>query len=64
MEYAQDLLGRIGPGKMFWGSDAPFVGHEHVASYGMAIDRFNRCVPGSGNASRYWGERLRFYFGD
>jgi predicted TIM-barrel fold metal-dependent hydrolase len=45
VEYTQDLLRRFGPEKLFWGSDAPFVGHEHVASYAMAIDRLNRCVP-------------------
>ncbi len=29
-EYAQDLLHRFGAEKLLWGSDTPFIGHEHV----------------------------------
>jgi predicted TIM-barrel fold metal-dependent hydrolase len=45
VQYAQDLLGRFGPERLLWGSDAPFIGHEHVASYGLAVERYRQCVP-------------------
>lgn len=61
--YAQDLLRRFGPGKLLWGSDAPFVGHEHVASYSMAIDRFNSCVPDPAVRRAIGENGYRFYFG-
>ncbi len=62
VEYAQDLLRRFGAEKLLWGSDSPFVGHERVASYSMAIDRLNECVPDPA-ARRAIGENgYRFYF--
>jgi predicted TIM-barrel fold metal-dependent hydrolase len=64
VEYAQDLLRRFGTGKLFWGSDSPFVGHEHVASYGMAIDRFNLCVPDVATRRAIGDNGYRFYFGE
>lgn len=62
MAYAQDLLHRFGPEKLLWGSDAPFVGHEHVASYATAIERFNRCVPDPATRRAIGDNALRFYF--
>ncbi len=62
--YAQDLLARFGPQKLLWGSDAPFIGHEHVASYGLAVERFKLCVPDP-VVRRALGENgHRFYFGE
>lgn len=62
VEYTQDLLTRFGAQKLLWGSDAPFIGHEHVASYELAIERFHRCVPDP-LVRRAIGENaLRFYF--
>ncbi len=58
VEYAQDLLRRFGVKKVLWGSDSPFVGHEQVASYGMAIERFKLCVPDAGDSACYWRERV------
>jgi predicted TIM-barrel fold metal-dependent hydrolase len=63
VEYAQDLLRRFGPGKLFWGSDSPFVGHEKEASYGMAIDRFIKCVPDLAMRRAIGENGHRFYFG-
>lgn len=63
VEYAQDLLRRFGPRKLFWGSDVPFIGHEHVASYGMAIERLNLCVPDAGQRHAIGENGWRFYFG-
>ena len=64
VEYAQDLLRRFGTGKLLWGSDAPFVGHEHVASYGMAVERLKQCVPDSATRRAIGENGYRFYFGD
>ena len=63
VEYAQDLLRRFGPGKLFWGSDSPFVGHETEASYGMAIDRFIKCVPDPAMRRAIGENGYKFYFG-
>jgi predicted TIM-barrel fold metal-dependent hydrolase len=60
--YAQDLLQRFGPEKLLWGSDAPFVGHEHVASYAMAIERFHKCVPDAATRRAIDENGYRFYF--
>jgi predicted TIM-barrel fold metal-dependent hydrolase len=64
VEYAQDLLRRFGAEKLLWGSDAPFVGHEHVASYGMAIERFRQCVPDAATRRAIGENGYRFYFGE
>ena len=64
VEYAQDLLRRFGVEKLLWGSDAPFVGHEHVASYAMAIDRLNQLVPDPATRRALGENGYRFYFGD
>jgi len=64
VEYAQDLLHRYGPGKLFWGSDIPFVGHEHVGSYAMAVDRFRQCVPDPAVRRAIGDNGYRFYFGE
>jgi predicted TIM-barrel fold metal-dependent hydrolase len=64
VEYAQDLLKRFGPAKLLWGSDAPFVGHERFASYGMAIERLNRCVPDPALRRAIGENGFRFYFGE
>jgi predicted TIM-barrel fold metal-dependent hydrolase len=63
VEYAQDLLRRFGAGRLFWGSDSPFVGHEGVASYGMAVERFRQCVPDEGERRAIGENGYRFYFG-
>ena len=64
IEYAQDLLQRFGPEKLLWGSDSPFVGHEHAGSYAMAIDRLNRCVPDPATRRAIGENGYRFYFGE
>jgi predicted TIM-barrel fold metal-dependent hydrolase len=63
VEYAQDLLRRFGVEKLFWGSDSPFVGHEHVASYSMALERFRQCVPDGETRGAICDNGYRFFFG-
>lgn len=63
-EYTQDLLNHFGTQKLLWGSDSPFIGHEHVASYGMAIDRYKLCVPCPETRRSIDQNGYQFYFGD
>jgi predicted TIM-barrel fold metal-dependent hydrolase len=63
VEYAQDLLRRFGTEKLMWGSDTPFVGHEHVANYGVAIQRYLQCVPDPVTRRAIDDNGYRFYFG-
>jgi predicted TIM-barrel fold metal-dependent hydrolase len=64
IEYAQDLLQKFGPEKLLWGSDAPFIGHEQVASYSLALERFRLCVPDPGQRRAIGESGIRFYFGE
>jgi predicted TIM-barrel fold metal-dependent hydrolase len=63
-DYAQDLLQRFGSGKLLWGSDAPFIGHEHVASYALAVERFRLCVPDAAQRRAIGENGYCFYFGE
>ena len=63
-EYAQDLLARFGPERLLWGSDAPFVGHEHAASYSDAVADFTHAVPDPETREAIGRTALDFYFGD
>ena len=42
---AQRLLAVVGPERLLWGSDAPFVGHEHRPAYGDVLRSFEELVP-------------------
>lgn len=64
IQYAQDLLQRFGAQKLLWGSDSPFIGHERVASYTMAIDRYKLCVPDSATRRAIDENGYKFYFED
>jgi predicted TIM-barrel fold metal-dependent hydrolase len=63
-EYTQDLLRRFGPEKLLWGSDAPFVGHEHAIDYAGTVALFRRWVPAADERRAIGENGYRFYFGD
>jgi predicted TIM-barrel fold metal-dependent hydrolase len=42
---AQRLLSVAGPERLMWGSDAPFIGHEHRPAYGDILREFEELVP-------------------
>jgi len=63
-EYTQDLLHRFGPEKLLWGSDAPFVGHEHAIDYGETVALFRRWVPDADQRKAIGANGYRFYFGE
>ena len=62
-EYAQDLLRRFGPEKLLWGSDAPFVGHEHAIDYAGTVALYRRWVPDAADRRAIDENGYRFYFG-
>jgi predicted TIM-barrel fold metal-dependent hydrolase len=45
MAVAGELLGRVGPQRLLWGSDCPFVGYEGQVDYSYALDRLRAWVP-------------------
>jgi predicted TIM-barrel fold metal-dependent hydrolase len=63
-EYTQDLLRRFGPDKLLWGSDAPFVGHEHAIGYAGTVALFRRWVPDADERRAIGANGYRFYFGE
>jgi len=44
-EVAAELLRRVGPDRLLWGSDAPFVGYEGSVTYAQTLERFRSWVP-------------------
>jgi predicted TIM-barrel fold metal-dependent hydrolase len=42
---ARRLLSVAGTERLLWGTDAPFIGHEHRPPYGEALRRFEELVP-------------------
>lgn len=62
-EYCADLLARFGPERLLWGSDAPFVGHEAVASYDGVVADFVHYVPDPTVRAAIGQSGYDFYFG-
>jgi predicted TIM-barrel fold metal-dependent hydrolase len=60
--YAVRLLAEAGPERLFWGSDAPFVGAEERVSYGDTLGTFYRIVPDARQRRAISDAALRFYF--
>lgn len=58
------LLAVAGPERLFWGSDAPFVGHETALTYDKALQTFYEIVPDAPTRRRISDAALRFYFFD
>ncbi|MFL9839604.1 amidohydrolase family protein [Sphingomonas sp. ST-64] len=60
--YATRLLGEAGAERLFWGSDAPFVGAEDRVSYAQTLETFYRIVPDAATRRAMSDAALRFYF--
>jgi predicted TIM-barrel fold metal-dependent hydrolase len=60
--YAARLLQVAGPDRLFWGSDAPFVGAEDRMTYSEALATFYRIVPDARARRLMSDAALRFYF--
>lgn len=61
-QYTQDLLRRFGAARLLWGSDSPFIGHEHVASYRNVVEDLHYAVPDEATRQALGAGAYRFYF--
>ena len=61
---AQDLVARVGTDRLFWGSDAPFVGYENRITYAHVLNSFELWVPNPTLRAEISDSGMRFYFGD
>ena len=60
--YAQAYVERVGAERLFWGSDAPFVGCEGKVSYADTIDHFAYWLPDAAVRDAISRNAYRFYF--
>jgi predicted TIM-barrel fold metal-dependent hydrolase len=59
---AEALLSHVGPDRLLWGSDAPFVGYERRVNYARVLDSFRSWVPDSSTRAEISRTALKFYF--
>ena len=52
----KELLHRVGPDRLLWGSDCPFTGFEDKTSYQASIDWLLDCVPNESDRRKLFGE--------
>ncbi len=52
----------MGPERLLWGSDCPFVGHEGAVSYRDTLDAFEAAVPDARTRRAISDTALKFYF--
>jgi predicted TIM-barrel fold metal-dependent hydrolase len=57
------LVREVGTDRLFWGSDAPFVGDEHKVSYDSVVALFAEWVPDPAMRQAIGETAHRFYFG-
>jgi predicted TIM-barrel fold metal-dependent hydrolase len=60
---AKRLLEAVGPDRLLWGSDCPFVGHEKAVTYQDTLDSFRAWVPSQEARRRISDTALKLYFG-
>lgn len=60
---ATELLARVGPDRLLWGSDAPFVGYERRIDYARVLASYLRWVPDAATRDAIDRTALRLYFG-
>jgi predicted TIM-barrel fold metal-dependent hydrolase len=61
-ELAQALLEHLGPERLVWGSDCPFVGHEAHVTFQDTLDEFAAWVPDRATRRKISDTALRLYF--
>ncbi len=59
---AAELVARVGPQRLLWGSDCPFVGYEGRITYAHALDRLRAWVPDPATRAEMSRTALRLYF--
>jgi predicted TIM-barrel fold metal-dependent hydrolase len=62
-QYAQAYVERVGIERLFWGSDAPFVGHEGTITYRDTIQQFSDWLPDGSVRDAICRNAHDFYFG-
>jgi predicted TIM-barrel fold metal-dependent hydrolase len=62
--YAQAYVDQVGTDRLFWGSDAPFVGHEGLVSYADTIRQYEYWLPDDAIRSAISQTTYDFYFGE
>jgi predicted TIM-barrel fold metal-dependent hydrolase len=61
-EFDRYILERVGPERLLWGSDCPFVGHEGAVSYRGTLDAFEAAIPDARTRRAISDAALDFYF--
>ena len=61
-ELAQALVRSLGPERLLWGSDCPFVGHESHVTFQDTLDEFAAWVPDAATRRRISDTALSLYF--
>jgi predicted TIM-barrel fold metal-dependent hydrolase len=56
------VLEQVGPERLLWGSDCPFVGHEGAVSYRDTLEAFQAAVPDARTRRAISDAALRLYF--
>lgn len=60
---AAAILRRVGPERLIWGSDAPFVGYEKRISYPDVLRAYRTWVPDAATRAQIDRTALKLYFG-
>ncbi len=59
---AADILARVSPQRLLWGSDAPFVGYEKRVNYARVLQSYYRWVPDAAVRAEIDRTALDLYF--
>lgn len=59
---SRELILRVGPDRLLWGSDAPFVGYERRVTYDSVLRSFRNWVPDPAVRADISRTALRLYF--
>lgn len=63
-EVATRLLADVGPERLLWGSDAPFVNHEATACFGTTLATYHALVPDRKRRAAIDRTALALYFNE
>jgi predicted TIM-barrel fold metal-dependent hydrolase len=61
-DLAQALLRNVGPERLVWGSDCPFVGHESHVSFQDTLDELAEWAPDAATRRKLSDTALKLYF--
>lgn len=61
-DLAQALLRHVGPERLVWGSDCPFVGHEAHVTYQDTLDELKEWAPNVNTRRKLANTALKLYF--